>query len=315
MSTTLNHDMRDSFFDRFYEVAARDPQVVMLAADFDAFGLKKFKQEFPARFINVGVSEQNMINLACGMALKGKKVFCYSIASFMAARCFEQIKLNICALKLPITLVGGGVGLSFGFDGVSHHAVQDVALMRTLPEMRIFNCSDYATASAAVDYAMKSKDSPVYVRLDKGQFPTWQLSESDLLGGFRVLRKVQPVTIVTTGYMTQVADKVAESLRESGLHVGLVDTFVIDSSSMAEFAKAISAARTVIVIEENVRSGGLSTKLAEITVDAGLSSQIIACTLPDEHLFQYGDRNWFHAKYGLDQQALQNKVKDYASVA
>ena len=125
-------DVRDVFFDTIYQQCKNDPNLIIISADMDAFSLRKIAKEFPNQYLNVGVSEQNMINVAAGMALFGKRVLCYSIASFATLRCFEQIKVNLCSLNLPVTIVGAGAGFSFGYDGPTHHGHQDLAAMRLL---------------------------------------------------------------------------------------------------------------------------------------------------------------------------------------
>ena len=132
-------DIRDAFFDSFYELGAADESVVFLSSDMDAFSLRKFKNDFPERFVNVGVAEQNMVNVAAGLAIAGKKVFCYGIGAFVTMRCYEQIKVNLCSNNLNVNIIGAGAGFSFGHDGPTHHGLQDVALMRVLPEMSIID--------------------------------------------------------------------------------------------------------------------------------------------------------------------------------
>ena len=134
-------DIRDAFFDELYIKGSQNKDIVILSADMDAFSLRKFSKDFPEQYINVGVSEQNMINIAAGLALSGKIVFCYSIASFATMRCFEQIKVNICSLNLPVSIIGAGAGFSFGYDGPTHHGHQDLSSMRLIPEMTILELS------------------------------------------------------------------------------------------------------------------------------------------------------------------------------
>lgn len=298
-------EMRDCFFERFYELGSKDSNIIMLAADFDAFGLRKFKEEFPDRFINVGVSEQNMINLASGLAIRGKKVFCYSIASFMTTRCFEQIKLNLCVLNLPVTLIGGGVGLSFGGDGISHHAIQDIAIMRTLPEMEIICCSDINTTKYAADYAVQLRNTPLYVRLDKGNYPSFPLSKEEAHQGFRELLPTAPVTIVASGYMLTVAEKVASTFQ----NIGLIDCFKINSSSANKLAKKIGNCKQIIVMEENAKSGAIWTLLAEGLVSTPNKAIVSQLSLPDAHILKYGKREWFHKIFNIAESNLKELLE------
>lgn len=161
-------DLRDVFFDEVCEIASKDKDVMVLTADMGAFGLDKFKEDFPTQYINVGIAEQNMVNVAAGLALGGKKIFIYAIASFATYRCYEQIKLNLCDMCLPVTIIGAGPGLSYAWDGPSHHCLHDIAIMQVLPEMVILTPSTAAEAMKAARIGYKSQ-TPVYVRLSKGK--------------------------------------------------------------------------------------------------------------------------------------------------
>ena len=134
-----NKDMRDAFFDEIYLESFKNPDLIVITNDMDIFSLRKLKKQRPNQFINVGVAEQNMINIASGLASTGMKVIIYGIAPFVVFRCFEQIKMNICSMNLPVSIVGIGSGVSFAFDGPTHHAIQDISVMNALPEMSILN--------------------------------------------------------------------------------------------------------------------------------------------------------------------------------
>jgi len=151
-------DIRDAFFDEIYKCAAKDKNVIFIAADMDAFSLRKYKKDLPDQYINIGVAEQNMIAVAAGLALCGKKVFLYAIIPFITFRCLEHIKVNICSMNLPVAIIGVGSGLSFGFDGPTHHAVQDIAVMRVLPEIEILNPSDSASSALCARRAYECKN-------------------------------------------------------------------------------------------------------------------------------------------------------------
>ena len=206
----MNKDIRDAFFDEIYELASKDKDVFFISADADAFSLKKFKRDMPEQFINVGVAEQNMALVASGLALAGKKVFIYYITSFVSMRCFEQIKANICSMNLPVYIVGLGAGYSFSYDGPTHHATQDIAIMRTLPEVSILNpCDDVSSRAAA--RACYNKNGPVYVRIDKGAHEKIH-DEQSCIEGVKETSSVSDIKIFSTGYATHMALDVARNL-------------------------------------------------------------------------------------------------------
>ena len=158
-------DIRDAFFDEFYNIASKDSNIIFLTADMGALGLEKFKIDFPNRYINVGVAEQNLVNVAAGLALAGKRPFIYGIASFITQRCYEQIKVCIYDMNLPVTIIGSGPGLSYGADGPTHHLINDIAIMSVLPII-ILTPTNVELARKAVQIAYSSQ-LPVYIRLAK----------------------------------------------------------------------------------------------------------------------------------------------------
>ena len=156
---------RDTFFNSLFELAKEDSRIIVITADCGAPSLDQWREELPCQFINVGIAEQQMIALAAGLALEGKRPYCYAIAPFATLRCYEFIKVDICLMNLPVVIVGVGAGLSYSEAGPTHHATEDIAIMRALPNMRILSISDNEGAQAA---ALCESETPLYIRLDRG---------------------------------------------------------------------------------------------------------------------------------------------------
>lgn len=163
-------ELRDPFFRRLHELAFHDEAIVVLTADMWAIGLDPFRADFPERCVDVGIAEQTMVNVAAGLALEGKRPFCVAIAAFAVYRCYEQIKLNLGDMRLPITVVGIGPGLSYAWDGPSHHCLYDIEILRLLPGITILSPHDEADAAEAARIAYE-RTGPTYVRLAKGPLP------------------------------------------------------------------------------------------------------------------------------------------------
>lgn len=304
-------DIRDAFWDEVYRLGAEDRDLVLLTDDMDAFGLKKFKEDFPIRFVNIGVAEQNMINLAAGLASCGKRVIAYGIASFITMRCFEQIKVNVCSMELPVVLVGVGAGFSFGFDGPTHHGTQDVAIMRVLPEMTIYNPSDAPSAAACARLAVAG-GGPAYIRLDKGRFPDLGPEGHDASLGFRIVRPVQDITLVATGFMTSQALGAAIALEDRGVRVGVVDLYRIKPAAESFTTDVLARAREVVTVEENAAAGGIGSLVAEIAADRRLDVRVTRIASQDRQFVAYGSREWFHALNGLDESSIVSRVAGLA---
>lgn len=163
-------DIRDVFFERIHEHAKENKNIIFLTADMGAYALEAFRKELPDQFINVGAAEQNMIGVACGLALSGKRPICYAIAAFLVYRAFEFIKLDVCDANLPIILVGAGPGLTYRGDGHTHHAIYDVSIVSLVPNLTIFTPHTPEEAAEAADLALENQ-SPTYVRLYSANAP------------------------------------------------------------------------------------------------------------------------------------------------
>src|SRR5713101_1188379 len=159
--------MRDAFARTFYDVAKADPRIFMVVADISpASKMTNFKEEFPSRFVDVGVAEQTLIGLSAGLALRGYKPFAYTIANFTIYRPFEQVRDDLCYQNLPVTVVGVGAGLAYSTLGGTHHAQEDVAIMSALPNMAVLAPCDPLETTAAVA-ACAERNGPTYLRLGK----------------------------------------------------------------------------------------------------------------------------------------------------
>jgi transketolase len=305
-------DIRDAFFDKIYELATKDENVVFMTADADAFSLRRYKQDFPDRFINVGVAEQNMVTVATGLALSGKNVFIYAILSFMTMRCYEQIKFNICSMNLPITLIGLGSGLSFEFDGPSHHGVGDIGIMRMLPEMTIYNPSSPPVAEAVAQMAYDS-DSPVCVRLDKGKMDPLYNTGANFKEGLGVLREGKDVCIVSTGTMVHRALEVAEKLAEYSIDVAVLDLYRLKPVNEPLLLKYLSTYKKVASLEDNSIIGGLGSILSEIITDNQQNTQLKRIALRDEQCLRYGQKEWLHETYRIDVPSIVKQIQEWHS--
>lgn len=299
----MNKDIRDAFFDEIYRLGKNDKNLIFISDDLDAWGLRKFKEDFPRQFINIGVAEQNMIDLAAGLATSGKRVFVYGICSYVTARCLEQIKFSVCSMNLPVVIVGVGAGFSFSFDGPSHHGTHDVGIMRMLPEMAIFNPIDAKSATMSARLAHSQK-GPAYIRLDKGIFPDLHYTGNDIRQGFKIFGSLAEVTVISTGYMTQQVMKIPD--------VSVVDLFRIKPISKEFVTHVLKKSRQIITVEENMLTGGIGSAVAELLADHDLKIPLKRLAVRDHQFDQFGSRDWLQALNGLDVESLTKNIKTYA---
>ena len=292
-------DIRDAFFDALYDIAKSDRHVIFLTADMGAWSLNRFKEDMPGQFINVGIAEQNMVSVAAGLALGGKKVFIYSIVPFVTERCFEQIKIDVCTMQLPVTIIGTGPGLTYAPDGPTHHAIEDVSVMRALPGMTIFSPCDQYAAAAVADLAYAC-DDPVYVRIDKGKQSIRYNKNTDFAQGAISLLAGTDILLISTGVMTHKAMELADKLKERGIQPGVIDLFRIKPLSEDLLEAEIRKYKSIVTLEEHTLIGGIGSAISELMHDKGIILPLKRVGIPDQYCHKYGSREWMRQYLGID---------------
>ncbi len=218
--------MRDSFINSIHKVTKADNNVLCLVGDIGAFLLRNYIKDFPENYYNLGAAEANMIGVAAGLAMSGKIPFVYTITPFVTARCFEQVKDDVCYNNANVKLVGIGSGVSYGTMGSTHHSLEDIAIMRSLPNMTILSPSDPQEVEEAV-FAAANHKGPAYIRLalqanpldyDRGDFK---------IGKARVARKGKETAIVATGEMVGIALEAAKVLEKDKINCFVVNMHTI----------------------------------------------------------------------------------------
>lgn len=293
-------DMRDAFFGRLYEEVGRNRDIVVLSNDFGAPSLDRFRADFPDRFINAAISEQNMMSVAAGMSLAGKTVIVYSIATFATLRALEQVKIDICAMKRPVVILGVGTGYAYSADGPTHHATEDVAVMRCLARMTIMSPSEPA-AAASLAGRVADFSGPTYIRLDRNKWPVLDHPDGVLPeSGLRVFGDGCDLALTATGGMVHRALEVAAALAERGVAVRVVDLVRLKPLDAQAFHRALAPVVAVASLEEHTLNGGLGGLIAEAMADLELLKPLKRIGIPDELLYAYGERGPLHAARGLD---------------
>ena len=283
----------------------KDRNIIFISADADAFSLRQFKENLPDQFINVGVAEQNMALVATGLALEGKRVFIYSITSFIAMRCFEQLKVNVCSMNLPIAIVGLGSGYSFSYDGPTHHATQDIAIMRTLPEITILNpCDEVSAKHAAIICCTAS--NPTYVRIDKGAHEKiYERLDCDV--GINQISNKSKIKIISTGYMTH---KMLELSREIDISVDVIDFYRLKPLNTKAIKDILRHSDFIITVEENTSIGSIGSMMCEILVDSGIKTRLKRFSLEDKQELEFGSRDWLIENSGLKKQEIKQIIEE-----
>lgn len=303
--------MRDAFWSRIYELASQDHNIVALVADMGAPALDRFRNDLAAQYVNTGIAEQNTAVVAAGLALGGKKVFAYAIAPFITLRCYEQIKVNLAGMKLPVTLVGVGAGFGYEDSGPTHHTVEDLSIMRILPNFVVLNPSDSVMAKAMADIAYKMSIAN-YVRLEREILPNIYKEGDDFSSGVSVLKESGDLLILATGNMVYRALEVSDELAKNNISVGVIDIykFPIDANLLLE---KMGQAKKIITLEEHTLPGGFGSAVAEILTDNQkfIPLKRIGLNFKDGYCYKYGGRKNIQNYYGLDVESLTKQITSF----
>jgi|tagenome__1003787_1003787.scaffolds.fasta_scaffold20817563_2 transketolase len=291
--------MRDAFFDVLAELGADDERVWALTGDLGIGLFDDFERAAPGRYLNVGIAEQNLVGVAAGLAYAGQIPFAYSIAPFVTSRPHDQIRVDVAMAEANVKLVGVGGGVAYGYLGPTHHAIDDLALMRALPGMTVLAPGDPSDVRRATRAAF-AIDGPVYLRLGKnGERDVLPEDASFVVGRASTLREGADVTLASTGAILPETLAAADLLAADGidatvLHYGTLKPF--DAATLAE-----SAARTgaVVTLEEHNIVGGLGSAAAEALAEHGAGARLRRIGLPDTFAHAVGSREHLLHEYGL----------------
>ncbi len=297
--------MRDAFVQRLTQMAARDPRIMLITGDLGFGVLTEFSQRFPRQFLNAGVAEQNMTGLATGLAMEGHIVYTYSIANFVFMRCLEQIRNDAAYHDCNVNVVCVGGGFSYGALGISHHATEDLAIMRSVPGMTVVSPGDNWEAAQSTE-ALAETPGPSYLRLDKstaGQ--TERPGEQFRLGAVRQLCDGDDLTIAVTGGVLEEALWAAEELRKEGIHCRVLSVHTIKPLDIAAFARAATETGGLITVEEHTVDGGLGGAIAERLMESGVfPRRFMRIGLREGFSSIVGSQKYLRSRYGMDGNAI-----------
>jgi transketolase len=232
----------------------------------------------------------------------------------MTQRCYEQIKIDICGMRLPVTIIGVGPGITYNSDGFTHHAIEDIAIMRALEGMTIFNPSDPGTAAAAAYLAVKSR-TPFYVRIDKGMWPFLYSKDQDFGKGLSALKEGEDVLIIAAGVMVHQALVVAEELSRYSIDAAVVDLYRIKPLNNEMLLKIIERIPRIVTLEEHSVVGGIGSVVSEVVTDAGKSVLLKRIAIPADCRLGHGSREWMRSSCGLDKKSVVNTIIDWRNNA
>jgi transketolase len=303
--------MRDAFVQRLTELAERDPRIVLVTADLGFGVLTDFARRFPRQYLNVGVAEQNMIGVATGMAMEGFIVFTYSIANFAFMRCLEQIRNDAAYHAANVKVVAIGGGFSYGALGSSHHATEDLAIMRSVPEVLVAAPGDDWEA-AELTSAIAREPGTCYLRLDRcGAATTGGSGERFQLGRARRLREGSDLTLVATGGILRHACEAADALARDGIRCRLLSMPTIEPLDLPALRAAVDETGGIITIEEHSVKGGLGGAVAEALLECGtVPRRFRRIGLRAGFSSIVGSQDYLRRVYGIDAATIESQARE-----
>lgn len=286
----------------------KNKKIVVLTADLrESVCVKEFSEKYPDRFIECGVAEQNMIGMASGLALAGKIAVTTSFGAFTPGRTLDQIRINVCYNKANVKIAATHCGINVGEDGATHQALEDIAVMRTMPNMTVISPCDYIEAKKATKAILQMK-CPAYLRLGRAKMNIITKEEDEFkIGKINKLIEGKDATIIATGYMVEKALKASYLLKEEGIYVTVLNCHTIkplDENMIIKYAKKTKA---IISLEEHQVSGGMGSAIAELLSQKYPTAMEILGV--KDKFGQSGKMDELYKAYGLDENSIINSVK------
>jgi len=300
--------MRTAFIEELVELAERDKDIWLLNADLGYSVLEVFRDRFPERYVNVGVAEQNMIGIAAGLAMDGCKVFVYSIGNFPTLRCLEQIRIDVCYHKAHVVVVAVGGGFSYGSQGYTHHAIEDLSVMRSLPGMRVAAPADKFETKALLRH-MADVPGPGYLRLGRaGEAILHEEPPASIPLSPQVMREGDDVVVVATGNIVGEALKASNILKSRGINARIVSLPMLKPLDEEGIWNLVADAGVVLTVEEHSLIGGLRDALAPLIASRG-GPRLVSLGVADGSTFGVIlGQDSMRKHVGIDAQSIADKV-------
>ncbi len=291
------------------DIARKDESLVLLVGDIGFRVFDDFRDEFPDRFYNVGIAEANMIGVAAGLAMTGMKPVVYTIIPFLVMRAFEQIRVDLCIQNLPVILVGVGGGLSYDTLGPTHHAIEDLAIMRSLPNMQVLTPCDPQEVVMTFREGF-SHTSPTYLRLGKGgeeNLLTKKTIKDRVPGKINTIKTGRDILFICCGPILKETHKAIDIL-SSDYDCGLINIHSLkplDTQSLAENFRNVNL---IVTVEEHSIIGGVGSAIAEIIAQSNINVQLLMIGIPDVVTKRIGKRDYLLEKHSMDSKSIAKRV-------
>jgi len=300
--------MRDTFVKTLLVEAKKDPNIILMTGDLGFGVLDEFQRELPGQFINSGVNEQTMMGLAGGYASTGKRVFVYSIGNFPTLRCLEQIRNDVCLMNNPVVVVSVGAGYAYGSQGYTHHALEDIAVLRALPNMDVIVPAD-PHETVGITQLLTSTKNPSYLRLGKSNEPLIHDKEVSIKPG-----KINEIsfgvdgTIIFSGSVGVIALEAAKELESQSISVSVASMPFVSRIDL-DYLKGSAKKGPIIIVEEHSYRGGVGSAVLETLSTQGITARVALVASAQTNLSQIGDQDFLRNENGINVYSIVSKFK------
>jgi len=304
--------MRNTFVKTLVRLAETDERIFLITPDLGFSVLEEFEEKFPDRFLNVGIAEANAISVASGLALSGKIVYIYSIIPFVTMRPFEQIRVDLAYMNTNVRLVGVGAGLTYGPAGATHHSIEDIAIMRALPNMVVFAPSDPYEVEKITEESVEHQ-GPIYFRLAKKGEPIISNIDNTIRLGKANFIKKDPdskIAILFTSNASDIALNLETELLQKGYASDLVSMHTIKPFDYTALDEIIKSKKYIFTIEEHSIIGGLGSVVSEFIAESQYNPIFKRFALPDEYSHYVGSQYFIREKLGFTAKNILNTIME-----
>lgn len=306
--------MRKAFIKTLIELAEKDDRIYVLTGDLGFKVFEEFSQKFPDRFINCGVAEQNMMGVAAGLAMSGKKPYVYSIVPFVTLRCLEQIRNDVCYQNLDVKIIGIGGGFSYGTLGATHSVMEDVAVMRALPNMTVLCPSDLLSTEELMIESYRTK-SPTYIRLSNiGQYKVYDEKPGLQIGKVRKIKDGKDALIVATGLLLPFCLDIIGDLGKHNIGLGLLDFHTLKPIDKNDFWEKVKDSPKIITFEEHSAIGGTGSAVADVLSEFNYTGNLKKFAVPDEFFKEIGSTEYLRKKYIINKEQVIKDILNYLNI-
>ena len=306
--------MRQTCLNTVFELAKKNKKVVFIGSDLGPGVLDSFKKKYPKRFFMEGVAEQSIVGLAAGLAFESFRPYVNTIATFITRRCFEQVVVDLCVHNLPVTLIGNGGGLVYAPLGPTHQAIENISIMRSLPNLTIISPCDAHEMRGLVQDSINLK-GPLYIRIARGGEDIITSSYKPKIGKAIELKKAKDYYFLTTGITSHIALEACKFLRETAnLDCGVVHFSTIKPLDAILLKRIIKNSKKIITVEENVKAGGFGSSILEFSSEISSKTkkaEIKIMSLKDKFLDKYGTQQELLEYSGLGYRDLSKKMRNF----